>query len=132
MMKGSTNTQSTMPQNTGHQNMGGGNNSILLGMLNFMSPGLAKQFSAGSGTKGSVQPQERRMSIPAMPQYTNYQQMPVYSSQPVAPSDALMRFMNSGYASGGNVSPDRTASIDDDIEAAIRLARMIGRLTEKL
>lgn len=140
MMKGSTNTQSTMPQNTGFQNAGIqntgpqnaglGNNSILLGMLNFMSPALAKKVSAGSGTKGSMQPQEQRMSVPAMPQYTNYQQMPVYSSQPAAPSDAIMRFM-SGYASGGNVKTNASDSIEDDIKAALRLARLIGELTKK-
>ena len=47
-------------------------------------------------------------------------------------SKGTMQPSNSNYASGGNVKPENTSSVEDDIEAAIRLARMIGRLTEKL
>jgi hypothetical protein len=132
MMKGSTNTQATMPQNTGPQNMGGQSSNRMLSMLGMMFPGYGQRFGAGTGTgsKGAVQPQAPQMSIPAMPQYTNYQQMPVYSSQPAAPSDAITRFM-SGYASGGNVRPAESDSIEDDIKAALRLARLIGELTKK-
>lgn len=130
MMKGSTNTQATMPQNTGPQNMGGQQFNPMFSLLSFMSPGLAKRYGSSMGTKGSVQPETAQMSIPAMPQYTNYQQMPTYSSQPVAPSSAITQFM-SGYASGGNVKTDASDSIEDDIKAALRLARLIGELTKK-
>lgn len=130
MMKGSTNTQATMPQNTGPQNMGGQQFNPLFGLLSAMSPSLAKRYGSSMGTKGSVQPETPQMSIPAMPQYTNYQQMPVYSSQSAAPSDAITRFM-SGYASGGNVNSGGIDSIEDDIKAALRLARLIGELTKK-
>ena len=130
MMKGSTNTQATMPQNTGPQNMGGQQFNPLFGLLSAMSPSLAKRYGASTGSKGTMQPQEAQMSIPAMPQYTNYQQMPAYSSQPVAPSSAITQFM-SGYASGGNVKTDTSDSIEDDIKAALRLARLIGELTKK-
>ena len=130
MMKGSTNTQATMPQNTGPQNMGGQQFNPLSAFMGMMFPGYGKRAGAGTGTKGAVQPEAPQMSIPAMPQYTNYQQMPVYSSQPAAPSDAITRFM-SGYASGGNVKPAESDSIEDDIKAALRLARLIGELTKK-
>lgn len=130
MMKGSANTQATMPQNAGPQNMGGQQFNPMMSILGMMIPGFGKRFGAGTGSKGAVQPQERQMSIPAMPQYTNYQQMPVYSSQPAAPSDAITRFM-SGYASGGNVNSGGIDSIEDDIKAALRLARLIGELTKK-
>lgn len=135
MMKGSTNTQATMPQNTGPQNTGPQNTGSqpfnpMLMMLGSISPSLAKRYGSSMGTKGSVQPETPQMSIPAMPQYTNYQQMPVYSSQPAAPSNAITRFM-SGYASGGNVNSGGIDSIEDDIKAALRLARLIGELTKK-
>jgi hypothetical protein len=96
-----------------------------------VSPQYAQKFGgAGTGSKGTSQPQEQRMSLPSVPEYTNYQQMPVYSSQPAAPSDAITRFM-SGYASGGSVEPDVNASLEEDIKAALRLARLIGQMTKK-
>lgn len=135
MMKGSTNTQATMPQNTGPQNMGGQQFNPFSAIMRMMIPGYTERFGSGTGTKGSMQPQmqqfqEPKMTIPAMSQHTNYQQMPVYSSQRAAPSDAITRFM-SGYASGGTVGPDVSASLEDDIKAALRLARLIGELTKK-
>lgn len=51
---------------------------------------------------------------------------------PAMPFDAMMRFFSSKYASGGSVDDDVDASLEEDIKAAIRLARMIGRMTEKL
>lgn len=48
------------------------------------------------------------------------------------PFDAMMQFFSSKYASGGSVDDDVDASLEEDIKAAIRLARMIGRMTEKL
>ena len=151
MMKGSTNTQAATPQNTGPQNTGPQNSSPwmmgglagrgvkspqsvspLLNMLSSYFPQYLRTFGSGTGTKGSMQPQpqEQSAAVPATQAYTNYQQMPVYSSQPAAPSDAITRFM-SGYASGGNVKPAESDSIEDDIKAALRLARLIGELTKK-
>lgn len=158
MMKGSTNTQAA-PQNAGIQNAGpqntgspgGGLASLmqshpqLLNLFMMISnprmkgdnnivPSDFSSFRRGSGSKGAVQPQPQAQSavMPTAQAYTNYQQMPVYSSQPAAPSDALTQFMSSGYASGGEVEAPRTSSLEDDIEAAIRIARMIGKLTKNL
>ena len=158
MMKGSTNTQAapqnagiqnTGPQNTGSQ--GGGLGSLmqshpqLFNLFRMISnprmkgdnnivPSDFSGFRSGSGSKGAVQPQSQAQSavMPTAQAYTNYQQMPVYSSQPAAPSNALTQFMSSGYASGGEVEAPRTSSLEDDIEAAIRIARMIGKLTKNL
>ena len=158
MMKGSTNTQAA-PQNAGIQNagpqntgsQGGGLGSLMQShpqLFNFFrmitdrpmkgdkNTGQSNfsGFRSGSGSKGAVQPQPQAQSavMPTAQAYTNYQQMPVYSSQPAAPSDALTQFMSSGYASGGEVEAPRTSSLEDDIEAAIRIARMIGKLTKNL
>lgn len=145
MMKGSTNTQATMPQNTGPQNtggkgfsfdsFGGDNLNKFLGFMNMMMPQYSKAWTSLGYTPPNAagvapQPQRQGLSVPAMPAYTNYQQMPIYFSQPAAPSDAIMRFM-SGYASGGNVRTDASDNIEDDIKAALRLARLIGELTKK-
>lgn len=158
MMKGSTNTQAA-PQNAGIQNAGpqntgspgGGLASLmqshpqLLNLFMMISnprmkgdnnivPSNFSGFRSGSGSKGAVQPQPQAQSaaMPTAQAYTNYQQMPVYSSQSAAPSNALTQFMSSGYASGGEVEAPRTNSLEDDIEAAIRIARMIGKLTKNL
>jgi len=151
MMKGSTGAQAAGPQNTGPQNTGQQNSSPwmmgglagrgvkspqsvspLLNMLSSYFPQYLRTFGSGTGTKGSMQPQpqEQSAAVPATQAYTNYQQMPSFSSQPAAPSDALTRFM-SGYASGGNVKNDDSANIEDDIKAALRIARLIGELTKK-
>ena len=158
MMKGSTNTQAapqnagiqnTGPQNTGSQ--GGGLGSLmqshpqLFNLFRMISnprmkgdnnivPSDFSGFRSGTGSKGAVQPQPQAQSavMPTAQAYANYQQMPVYSSQPAAPSNALTQFMSSGYASGGEVEAPRTSSLEDDIEAAIRIARMIGKLTKNL
>lgn len=77
----------------------------------------------------SMQPNSMA-SMPSTPAYVNYQNMPNYAPQAnYGPSDALMRFMSSGYASGGSVDENK---INGDIEAALKLARLIGELTKKL
>lgn len=132
MMKGSTNTQGggSYGQQFNRSMMGGSLGPINAFMM-AVNPQYAQKFGGtGTGSKGAAQPQEQRMTLPAMSEYVNYQQMPVYSSQPAAPSDAITRFM-SGYASGGTVGSDVSASLEDDIKAALRLARLIGELTKK-
>jgi len=57
---------------------------------------------------------------------------PQSAGRPAMPFDAMMQFFSSKYASGGSVDDDVDASLEEDIKAAIRLARMIGRMTEKL
>lgn len=57
---------------------------------------------------------------------------PQGAGRPAMPFDAMMQFFSSKYASGGSVDDDVDASLEEDIKAAIRLARMIGRMTEKL
>ena len=152
MMKGSTNTQGggsygaqsggpqklSMDQITNFYTSGpGATNEAARNPINalmgYFFPGYGSTIGmggagSGTGTKGST-PQQQ-MSLPSMPEYVNYQQTPVYSSQPAAPSDAITRFM-SGYASGGSVEPDVNASLEEDIKAALRLARLIGELTKK-
>lgn len=148
MMKGSTNAQSNAPRrllfSEPYRGQGWGGHGRrsedLSNIINFLSPSNWGQGSraAGTGSKGAAQPQanisqpqEGGMNIPAMPAYVNYQQTPIYSSQPVAPSNALTQFLSSGYASGGSVDLDSPSSLEDDIKAALRLARLIGELTKK-
>jgi hypothetical protein len=110
--------------------------AVAFGGRNF-DPGAAQWLSGslaryGTGSTKGSQPAAAPQPLTApMPQYVNYQQAPVYSGQPAAPSDALTRFMNSSYASGGNVRSDANSSLEDDIKAALRLARLIGELTKK-
>ena len=131
MMKGSTNTQGGTGQQLNKSMMSGPFGPINAFMM-AVSPQYAQKFGgAGTGSKGSFQPQAQRMALPAMSEYVNYQQMPTYSSQPVAPSDALTKFLASGYASGGTVGAEGASSLEDDIKAALRLARLIGELTKK-
>lgn len=125
-MKGSTNAQ-------GSGSSGGPPIGLMKTAMNYMIPGTFPRSTAGTGSKGADPyggANSTPMTMPAMPQYVNYQQMPTaYSQQSVAPSDAIMRFLSSGYASGGAA---KSNSLEDDIEAAIRIARMIGELTKKL
>lgn len=136
MMKGSTNTQ----QGTGSS--GGSPVGLMKAAMGYMLPGMGGDRSyGGSGTKGSnpwanfSMPQVQQ-SVTAQP--VNYQQTPAYNQQPmapsygqqsVAPSDAILQFLRSNYASGGAA---KGSNLEDDIEAAIRIARMIGELTKKL
>lgn len=117
MMKGSTNAQ--------------GQGSTGSGPTMTMDPIYGIPFPTGTGTKGSQGGNRGTYgpSIPAMPAYVNYQQTPAYNSNPVPPSDAIRRFMSSGYASGGAAKGN---SLEDDIEAAMRIARLIGELTKKM
>lgn len=113
----------------------GGNNALqsFVNPLALFSKGGGGNSYAGTGNQGvgvAVGQGNYASNLQQMPAYVNYQQMPTYSSSSVAPSDMLMRFLSSGYASGG-VAEDNP-SLEADIEAAIRLARMIGRLTKNL
>jgi len=109
-MKGSTNAQPMAQQGTGPQNMGlyGGGNSF----------GFTKASSRFLN--------DLNMLIPMLIARTGM------GGGAGTGSKGTMQPSNSNYASGGNVRPEKTSSVEDDIEAAIRLARMIGRLTEKL
>lgn len=122
-MKGSTNGQTA--GSSGSQTF-----DPVMGMANFMMPGFSNQYG-GMSTKGSAPWNYggNSSAIPALPEYVNYQQMPQYSSQTVAPSDAITKYLASGYASGGAA---KASSLEDDIEAALRLARLIGSLTKKM
>lgn len=109
MMKGSTNTQA--PATTGQQPsqaLGLVNN--LLGGMGFPAEGIQRLNSSfGKGTTAapptSMAPQRQGFNI----------------------QDALSRFM--GFADGGAA---KHGDIEAEIEAALRLARMIGTLTKKL
>lgn len=132
---GSTGSMNTFAQNTGPQNMGGQSSdptSMLMylagRMVGIPSSRLPGYNQFGTGSKGVQQPQQPVASLPTMPDYVNYQQMPVYSSQPIAPSQAITNF-TSGYASGG-AAKERTP--DDEIEAALRIVRLLGELKKKL
>lgn len=124
MMKGSS----------GGRGFGGSNFAMNpLSQLSMFLPQTGGGASAGAnGSRGnSSGGQLGYMSnFSSMPEYVNYQQMPTYSSASVAPSEAIMRFLSSGYASGGAAKAGH--SLEDDIQAAIRLARMIGMLTKNL
>ena len=123
-MKGSTNGQTA--GSSGSQTF-----DPVMGMADFVIPGFSKQYG-GMSTKGSApwnSMGRNSSTIPALPEYVNYQQMPQYSSQPVAASDAITKYLASGYASGGAA---KASSLEDDIEAALRLARLIGSLTKKM
>ena len=135
---GSMNTfaQNTGPQNTGPQNMGSQPSSkqdmlmriMLEGMMGIPASRLPGYNQSGTGSKGAQQPQQPAATLPAMPDYVNYQQMPVYSSQTVMPSQAITNF-TSGYASGGAA---KERGPDDEIEAALRIVRLLGELKKKL
>lgn len=144
MMKGSTNTQ----QGSGSSN--GSPFGLMKAAMGYMIPGIGGDRTYGGmgdrsyssmGTKGSnpwanfSMPQSQQ-SVTAQP--VNYQQTPAYNQQPmapsygqqsVAPSDAILQFLRSSYASGGAA---KGSNLEDDIEAALRIARMIGELTKKL
>lgn len=135
MMKGSTGGQGG--GSYGQQSMSQFKSNPMQAMMGFFMPGYGQNTASGTGSKGSGmfdrfrgQSASQNAGVPPVPEYTNYQQMPVYSSQPAAPSDAITRFM-SGYASGGSVEPDVNASLEEDIKAALRLARLIGQMTKK-
>jgi len=132
---GSTGSMNTFAQNTGPQNMGSqslNKQDMLFRMMGSMMGIPASRLpgynQSGTGSKGAQQPQQPAATLPAMPDYVNYQQMPVYSSQPVMPSQAITNF-TSGYASGGAA---KERGPDDEIEAALRIVRLLGELKKKL
>lgn len=129
-MKGSTNTQ-----NAGSYGQQSSQRITPAQVaMSLMMPGFSQNTASGMGTKGSGiwdYFRNRNSGTQQTPEYVNYQQMPTYSSQPVAPSDALTKFLASGYASGGTVGAEGASSLEDDIKAALRLARLIGELTKK-
>jgi hypothetical protein len=113
--------QNAGPQNTGSQD-GGGFGSLmqshpkLFNLLNMIATPRMKDRGGNdqAGFAGFRSPQPQGAGRPAMP------------------FDAMMQFLSSKYASGGSVDDDVDANLEEDIKAAIRLARMIGRMTEKL
>jgi hypothetical protein len=106
-----------------------------LGMINTvmmsLSPEYAKKFGGPQNMMGGNTEAQRQpaMTMPAMPEYVNYQQAPVYSSQPAQPSQAILDFQASNYASGGAA---KEPTSDDQIEAALRIVRLLGELNKKL
>lgn len=93
-----------------------------------ISPEYAKKFGFQNRMFNGMGVQERpaAMTMPTIPEYVNYQQMPSYiGNEPAAPSRAITDFMSSNYASGGSIK-DR--SLDDDIQAALRIVRLLGEL----
>lgn len=97
-------------------------------MMMLMSPEYAKKFGPQNTMFNGMGVQERpaAMTMPTMPEYANYQQMPSYiNNEPAAPSQAITDFMSSSYASGGSI---RNKSLDEDIQAALRIVRLLGEL----
>jgi hypothetical protein len=152
-MKGSTNMAAAAQPSGGQQGAVGTFGSprnywsspggqVMQSFLGFHMPSSAMSAltggrMAGSGSKGSVLPQPQpqtppRMTTPGMPEYTNYQQTPSYMQANAGPSEALTRFLNSGYASGGAAKASDMGDLEQQIEDALRIARLIGELTKKM
>lgn len=132
---GSTGSMNTFAQNTGPQNMGSQSSSkqdmlvrMMGSMMGIPASRLPGYNQSGTGSKGAQQPQQPAAALPPMPEYVNYQQMPAYNSQTVMPSQAITDF-TSGYASGGAA---KERGPDDEIEAALRIVRLLGELKKKL
>ncbi len=132
--KGGSSTGFQQPQSMGQMgssDLGSMMPLIMDQFMRFTSPQYAKRNPVGSGSKGAMpvqQQQQPATTLPTMPDYVNYQQMPVYSSQTVMPSQAITDF-TSGYASGG-AAKERTP--DDENAAALRIVRLLGELKKKL
>jgi hypothetical protein len=103
-----------------------------------LSPEFAKKFGGQQGQFGGQQGQFGNMdfrrepaatTMPAVPEYVNYQQMPQYNTQSFGPSQSILDFMNYGYASGGSVDEREP---DDEIEMALRIVRLLGELKKTL
>jgi hypothetical protein len=120
--------QNTGPQNTGSQG-GGGLNSLMKS-----HPQLFNLFSmiASPRMKGDVDNNQTGFAGFRTARGNNGAMQPQGAGRSAMPFDAMMQFFSSKYASGGSVDDDVDASLEEDIKAAIRLARMIGRMTEKL
>jgi hypothetical protein len=96
-----------------------------------LSPEYAKRFGGQQSQFGNMdfRREPAAMTMPVMPEYVNYQQMPTYNTQSVGPSQSILDFMNYGYASGGSVEE---RGPDDEIETALRIVRLLGELKKKL
>jgi hypothetical protein len=130
MMKGSNNTQSSGQQFSSPSSSQFNPLYSMLGFMGFPMSKLPGYGQSGTGTKGSgAQQQQRGIAMPARPEYVNYQQSPMYNTQPAQPSQAILDFQASNYASGGAAND---ATSDDQIEAALRIVRLLGELNKKL
>lgn len=128
--KGGGSTNSQQPQSMGQ--MGSSDLGLMTRFMSSQGRGIGRSF-AGNGSKGAMPmpmgtPPEQVVSLSPAPDYVNYQQMPVYSSQTVMPSQAITNF-TSGYANGGAA---KERGPDDEIEAALRIVRLLGELKKKL
>lgn len=120
--------QNTGPQNTGSQDGG------RFGFLMQSHPQLYNLFNmiTTPRMKGSRGEYPDGFASFRSARGDNGMTQPQSAAGSGTPFDAMMRFFSSKYASGGSVDDDVDASLEEDIKAAIRLARMIGRMTEKL
>ena len=105
--------------------------SMINTVMMAMNPDYAKKFGGQQGQPNSMdfRREPAAMTMPVMPEYVNYQQMPTYNTQSVGPSQSILDFMNYGYASGGSVEE---RGPDDEIETALRIVRLLGELKKKL
>lgn len=96
-----------------------------------LDPKFAKIFGVQQSQPNSTdfRREPAATTMPVMPEYVNYQQMPTYNTQSVGPSQSILDFMNYGYASGGSVEE---RGPDDEIETALRIVRLLGELKKKL
>jgi hypothetical protein len=105
--------------------------SIINKVMMATNPDYAKKFGGQQSQPNSMdfRREPAAMTMPVMPEYVNYQQMPTYNTQSVGPSQSILDFMNYGYASGGSVEE---RGPDDEIETALRIVRLLGELKKKL